>query len=431
MHGEWTIELLVFDGLRSAIQPVVGMDIGIMDKARRDRGIAALPLLSGGFRPFFLAAALWAALVVPVWLAWLTGQFALPTRMAPIVWHVHELVFGFGIATVTGFLLTAIPNWTGRLPLNGLPLALLTALWIIGRIAIVFAAWIGAVTAAVLDLAFLAAFLILVLREILAGRNWRNLPVVGALTLLLLGNLLVHLGSLGWPDLELPGLRLGVATLLLLIGLIGGRIIPSFTRNWLVKNRPGGKLPAPFGMIDRIGMGALAIALLAWVVIPDTLVTPLAAIAGGLGIAIRMSRWCGLATLREPLLLVLHLGYGWLAVGLLLLAGNGFWPVMPTTAALHALTVGCIGTMTLAVMTRASLGHTGRPLVAGPRTTAIYGLITLAAVLRLLAPLAGGAYVMTLWLAGLAWSGAFGLFALSYAPPLMTSRPAGGTAQPI
>lgn len=430
-HGEWTKVLLTFNGLRSAIQLDAGTGFRVMDEIRRDRGVAGLPLFSGGFRPFFLAAALWAALVVPVWLAWLTGQLVLPTRMAPIVWHVHELVFGFGVATVTGFLLTAIPNWTGRLPLNGIPLALLTVLWVVGRIATVFAAWIGTVTAAVLDLAFLATFLILVLREILAGRNWRNLPVVGALALLLLGNLLVHIGGLGLPDLELPGLRLGVATILLLIGLIGGRIIPSFTRNWLVKNRPDGRLPAPFGMIDKIGMGALAVALLAWVVIPDKSVTSWAAVAGSLGIATRLSRWCGLATVREPLLWVLHLGYGWLAFGLLLLACNGFWAVMPTTAALHALTAGCIGTMTLAVMTRASLGHTGRPLRAGPRTTTIYGLITLAAALRLLAPLAGDAYVVTLWLAGLAWSGAFGLFALSYAPPLMAPRPAGGGAQPI
>jgi uncharacterized protein involved in response to NO len=388
-------------------------------------------LLSGGFRPFFLLAAVWAALIVPLWLGLLVGHVALPTLMAPLTWHVHEVVFGFGAAVVAGFLLTAVPNWTGRLPLRGIPLGVLVLVWVLGRLGVLCSAWIGAPAGAVLDLAFPVLFLAVVLREILAGRNWRNLPVVGALALLLVGNAMVHLGGLGLPALELPGVHLGVATLLLLIGLVGGRIIPSFTRNWLAKQRPEGALPAPFGNTDRIGLALLALALLVWVAAPDSALASWTALAGGLGVAARLWRWQGAATWREPLLWILHLGYGWLAVGLLLLAFNGFWPVLPTTAALHALTVGAIGCMTLAVMTRATLGHTGRPLVAGWRTTAIYGLITLAALARLFAPLAGDLYVAALCLSAIAWSGAYGLFVVAYAPALTAPRPAGGTTRAI
>lgn len=402
-----------------------------MSDAHPDRTAWYPTLLSGGFRPFFLLAAFWAAVVIPLWLGLLAGHVAVPTAMAPLIWHVHETVFGFGAAVVAGFLLTAVPNWTGRLPLRGGGLLVLVLLWLAGRLGVLFSAWTGPGGAAVLDLAFPLAFLFFVAREIVVGRNWRNLPVVGALTLLLVGNALVHLGGFGLPALELPGAHLGVATLLMLIALVGGRIIPSFTRNWLVKQRPGSALPAPFDMIDRIGLVLTVLALLVWVVAPDTILAPWAMLAGGIGATVRLGRWCGLATLREPLLWVLHLGYAWLAFGLLLLAFSSFWPVLPTTAALHALTVGAIGTITLAVMTRASLGHTGRPLVAGPRSTVIYALVTLAAVLRLIAPLAGGAYLSVLSLSAIAWSGAFGLFVLFYAPPLMAPRPVGGTARAI
>src|SRR4051812_42901878 len=154
-------------------------------------------LLSAGFRPFFLAAALWAALAVPLWLAAFTGEAALPTLLLPNVWHVHEMVFGFAAATVAGFLLTAIPNWTGRMPLQGGPLAGLVLLWAAGRIAVLASATIGAAAAAALDLPFPLVFLAVVAREILAGRNWRNLPMIAALSLLFVGNLLVHLESLG------------------------------------------------------------------------------------------------------------------------------------------------------------------------------------------------------------------------------------------
>ena len=397
----------------------------------RYRAHAGQALLSAGFRPFFLLSATWAALAVPLWLAFLAGAGTVPTLLPPPIWHAHEMVFGYAAATVAGFLLTAIPNWTGRMPLQGGPLAALVGLWIAGRVAEFVSARIGAPAAAVLDLSFPVAFLVAVAREIVAGRNWRNLPMVAALTLLLVGNSLVHLEALGWAETGELGNRLGIATLLMLVTLVGGRIVPSFTRNWLTKNLPGAATPASFGWIDRAALLTTALALADWVAVPAAPWTPWVELIAALALGMRLVRWRGAGAWREPLLWVLHLGYGWLALGFLLLAVNGIMPLVPATAALHALTVGAIGTMTLGVMTRASLGHTGRPLVAGSGTTTIYALVTVAALLRLLAPLAGADYLLLLSLAGAAWSGAFGLFVFLYGRPLATPRVSGAAARPL
>jgi len=388
----------------------------------RYQPIAGPAVLSAGFRPFFLLGALWGATAIPLWLIVYGGSSALPTALDPTVWHVHEMVFGYGAAIVAGFLLTAIANWTGRPPLQGGPLAALVLLWAIGRAAVLLSAWIGASGAALLDLAFPAVFLGVVAREILAGRNWRNLPMLVALTLLLLGNLLVHLEALGLAATAAAGNRLGVATLLMLISFVGGRIIPSFTRNWLAKIRPDASEPSPFGVLDRLALSLTGLALVLWVALPDEAPANWAALAAGLALGIRLLRWQGRATLREPLVWILHLGYGWLALGFLLQAVNGFVPLLPPTTALHALTVGGIGTMTLAMMTRVSLGHTGRPLTADAATVAIYSAVTLAALLRLLAPLGGSQYLLLLSLAGAAWSGAFGIFIVFYFRPLTRPR---------
>ena len=397
----------------------------------RYRSFDGPAVLSAGFRPFFLLAALWAALAVPLWLMIFAGQARLASTLPPTVWHVHEMVFGYGAAVVAGFLLTSIPNWTGRMPLQGAPLAVLALIWIMGRLAILVSVWIGAPGTAVLDLAFPVLFLGVVAREIIAGRNWRNLPMLAALSALLLGNLLVHLDAIGLTGTAALGNHLGVATLLMLISFVGGRIVPSFTRNWLTRERPEIAAPASFDAVDRVVLGLIALTLIVWLFASETIIAPWVELAGGIAVAVRLVRWRGQATLREPLLWVLHLAYGWLAVGFLLLGFNGFIPVMPETTALHALTVGAVGTMTLAVMTRASLGHTGRPLVAGWGTTAIYVLVTIAAVARLFAPLSEDHYLGLLTLAGMGWSGAFGLFVLLYAPPLMRPRVKGEAARPI
>jgi uncharacterized protein involved in response to NO len=397
----------------------------------RYRRHAGPVILSAGFRPFFLAAALWAALAIPLWLIVYAGSGVVPSAMPALIWHVHEMVFGYAAATVAGFLLTAIPNWTGRMPLQGGPLALLVALWLIGRLGVFFSATIGAPLAALVDLAFPAAFLAVVAREILAGKNWRNLPMLLALSLLLIGNLLVHLEVLDIADTAALGNRIGLVTLFLLISLVGGRIIPSFTRNWLTKTRPDVPPPAPEGPFDFAVLAVTALALALWAALPDATVTAYAALIAAIAAAARLWRWRGYATLREPLLFILHVGYFWIVLGLLLLGLNGIFGFLPPSAALHALTAGGVGTMTLAVMTRASLGHTGRPLTAGPGTNTIYLLITLAAVSRVLAPLAGDAMLSVLDLAGAAWALAFGLFAVLYGSALAQPRVQAAAARPI
>jgi uncharacterized protein involved in response to NO len=382
-------------------------------------------MFSAGFRPFFLLAGLWSAIAVPVWLCAYAAEVVLPSALPPMIWHAHEMVFGFAFASVAGFLLTAIPNWTGRLPLRGAPLAALAFLWLAGRAAMLLSSHIGALPAALIDLAFPVALIAVVAREIVAGRNWRNLPMVAALSLLATGSLLVHLHALGISYTAETGNRLGIATLSMLIALVGGRIVPSFTRNWLARMRPKGTFPAQGTRFDIAALAITFAALACWVTVPQSAATPWLALAAGIALAVRLSRWCGLAALREPLVFVLHVGYGWLAFGLLLLGLNGYFVLLPASAAMHVLTVGAIGTMTLAVMTRATLGHSGRPLTAGPGTTAIYVLVTLAALLRLAVPLAGSLALSVTWAAGAAWSAAFLLFSMLYFVPLTRAATAG------
>ena len=386
----------------------------------RYRPYAGPALFQQGFRPFFLGAALWAAVGMAIWLSLFLGDIELPIAVDPVVWHAHEMVFGFAAAALGGFLLTAIPNWTGRMPLQGWPLALLVASWLAGRVAMLVGAIIGPVATALLDLSYLGALLVVVLREILAGRNWRNLPMPGALLVLSAANLLVHLGAAGYGG-PMLGIRLAIGVLLMLIGLVGGRIIPSFTRNWLVK-QGAVSLPAAFGAIDKIALAVSALGLAAWVAILPAAAGPLLIVAG-VAAAVRLARWRGHATGSEPLVVVLHLGHLWLALGLAVLGISQLWPIVPASAAVHMLTAGAIATMILAVMTRASLGHTGRALEAGIGTTLIFGLVSAAALLRVAASLASDAYVPLLLAASVSWIAAFLLFAVLYGPALLTARP--------
>ena len=379
------------------------------------QGAGGIAFFSAGFRPFFLLGAAWAAIAVPVWLAAYTHGYVLPGALPAMVWHAHEMIYGYALAAVTGFLLTAIPNWTGRLPLRGVPLAGLVALWLAGRVALLASASIGPVAAALIDLAFTATLIAAVARELIAARSFHNLPVLAALVFLFTGNLLVHLHALDIAYTASLGNRVGVATLVLLVSLIGGRIVPSFTRNWLAKRQPKGRMPVQQNRLDVACLLVIVAGLVAWTAFPEAPITAVLTFAAGVAAAVRLSRWRGLATLREPLLFVLHAGYAWVAVGLVLLAAT------PGNAALHALTVGAIGTMTLAVMTRATLGHSGRPLAAGPGTWSIYLLVTLAAILRTCAALSAHTALLTS-AAGVAWSAAFILFAVLYGPLLIGNK---------
>ncbi len=387
----------------------------------RYRPFSGPALFREGFRPFFLAAGLWAPAAMALWIAYLAGWIDLPTAFGPLNWHIHEMLFGFAAAAVAGFLLTAIPNWTGRMPLQGVPLIVLSLLWLAGRVACALSLWTGPAAAAIADLAFLAVLLLAIGREIVAGRNWRNLPMVGALSLLLAANLLFHLEALDIAPTAEFGRRLGVAMLLMMISLIGGRIIPSFTRNWLAK-QDAAELPAAFGFADRAALASAVLALVSWVVEAPAMFTGPLLIAAGIAAALRLARWRGLATVKEPLLLVLHLGHGGLAAGRVLLGASELTGLVPSSAALHALTAGAIGTMILAVMTRATLGHTGQALTAGAGTTAIYGLVTIAALARIAVWWLPANYDLLLKTAGLAWIAAFLLFLAIYGPMLLRPR---------
>jgi uncharacterized protein involved in response to NO len=380
----------------------------------RYRAYEGPALFRQGFRPFFLAAGLWGATAVPLWLLAFHGSIAVPTAFDPAAWHAHEMIFGFAAAVVAGFLLTAIPNWTGRLPLQGLPLITLFTLWLVGRGAMAGSAAIGAGPAAVLDLAFLVALLTVALREILAGRNWRNLPLLLALALLIAANTLTHLHATGLAEMGALGQRLGVAILVLLINLIGGRIIPSFTRNWLSK-RGAGSLPAAFGGFDKLCLLTTLLALASWVFLPEHPLVGIALLtAGALNLG-RLARWRGARCLSEPLVWSLHLGFLWVPLGLLLLGLASFLPeTLLATAGLHALTAGAVGAMTLAVMTRATLGHAGRELRADRATTIIYLAVALAAATRVAAPAFPQVYSQLLWASGLLWTLAFALFVVCY-----------------
>lgn len=374
-------------------------------------------ILQQGFRPFFLLAGAWAALGVPLWLGSLAGLPTLPAGLDALAWHKHEMLFGFAAAAIAGFILTAIPNWTGRLPISGWRLALLVGLWGLGRLAFLTANDLGPGVVAFLDLSFLFVLLAAIARELIAGWNWRNLPFLILIALFATGDVLVHLERLGIADAAEAGYRLSIFVLAMLVALIGGRIIPSFTRNWL-KARGGGALPVPANAFDRAALAALAVLVMAEVAAPDEPATASLALAVGLLHAWRLIRWQGVRVLGEHLMWSLHLGYGWLAAALVLvgLAGLGLGD---EGAALHALTVGAFGTMILAVATRASLGHTGRPLTAGAGITAAYALVSVAAVARIVFPFTGEA---ALWVSGAAWSLAFGIFTVLYFPVLAGPR---------
>jgi uncharacterized protein involved in response to NO len=380
----------------------------------RYRSATWWPLLSAGFRPFFLLAGLWACLAMLLWLAMLGGLVDLPTAFAPVEWHFHEMLFGFVIAAIAGFLLTAIPNWTGRLPLQGWPLATLVGLWILGRVAVAFSAWIGAMIAAICDLAFLLVFTFVVAREIIAGRNWRNLPVLLALALLTVANALLHSGVFDLVEAEEIGKRLAISVITMLISLVGGRIIPSFTTNWL-RRRGEDELPAPFDGADKFALTINGLALVVWTSMGLTVVSGISLILAAVVQAFRLARWRGEATGQEPLLWILHVGYGWLPLGLFLLGTSAWFPYLVTTA-IHVLTVGAMGTMILAVMTRATLGHTKRPLVAGRGTLWIYILMPIATAARGLAPYLNVDYGAVLGFAGICWIAAYALFVFLYGP---------------
>jgi uncharacterized protein involved in response to NO len=387
------------------------------ERLERRRDYAGPEFLKEGFRPLFMAAGLWAAISAPLWVAVWSGLISYEGHFGPAAWHVHEMMFGFVAAAVGGFILTAVPNWTGRLPVRGWPLAVLAVLWLAGRLAMWFGAEIGAVWVALIDLSYLTALVLCVANEIFAGRNWKNAPVLAAIALLAAANILFHLEAAEIAETGDIAVRLVLSVMAMLVALIGGRVVPSFTRNWFAKN-DGPEIASPMTAFDRIVLVVSVVALGIWVAVgASTLTGATLVIAGALHLA-RLVRWRGWQTTGEGLVTILHLGYLWLGVGLVLLGVSMLGDAVAQTAALHVLTIGAMGTMILAVMTRAILGHTGRALTAGRGTISIYALITLALVFRVANEFAPSTDLV--WLSAGAWSAAFGLFVWIYAP--MTIR---------
>jgi uncharacterized protein involved in response to NO len=355
-----------------------------------------------------------------LWIPLISGHIELPVAFDPVSWHAHEFLFGYLSAVVAGFLLTAIPNWTGRMPIVGRPLIFLFSLWVIGRAAILFGAYLPAGVVAGLDVAMPLVLAIACLREIMAGKNWRNLIVLGLLGLLIAANLLFHWEA--WSDgyaAQGYGMRLGISTMVLMVGLIGGRIIPSFTRNWLVKQGSKSLPASPMQTFDKISLLTLLIALLVWTALEDHwLAGAVLLIAGALHFA-RLARWKGQYTFKEPLVLVLHASYLFMPLGLLALGFAILQPdLLDITGAQHLLMAGVLGMMTLAVMTRATLGHTGMELKASRGATFLYCAMATSVLLRFSAGLFPDLATRLYDASALAWILAFVVYVATFGPLL-------------
>jgi uncharacterized protein involved in response to NO len=387
---------------------------------RRRRWAATHPVLRGGFRPFFLGAGTWAIIAIALWLCILAGEIQLPTLFDAVAWHRHEMLFGFVGAAVSGFLLTAIPNWTGRLPIAGPPLLGLFGMWAASRVAVAVSGLIGLWPAAILDVGLFVSLAVMAAREVMASKN-RNVPIVGLVFLFGLADAADYgeaaglvSGGVGW--------RGALALIVIMISLVGGRIIPSFTRNWLVKRNQRTALPVQPQRLDLVVIAITAVALLFWLAFPDKPQVGLMLVVAAAAQALRLARWSGYRTFSDPLLLILHVGYAWVPTGLLLLGLSITGSTVPQSAGVHALTAGAMTTMILAVMSRASLGHTARELRASRITVLAYLCVTLGALVRVCASFTAASYALMLDVAGALWGAALLLFVIVYAPILWRPR---------
>lgn len=357
---------------------------------------------------------------MPIWVIMLAYGLELPSSLSARAWHLHEMLFGYLAAVIAGFLLTAIPNWTGRLPVVGKPLAILWSIWLAGRIALLFLEAFP-ITAAFIDSAFLVTFAGVLWREILAGKNIKNVPVCIIISLLATSNIAFHVLTITESSTAFAE-RMGLAMIAVLISLIGGRIVPSFTRNWMMKNNTS-PLPAGFDNIDKAGLALGVTASLSWVAFPDQFIVGVLFSLASVVYMYRISRWHGWSCYSEKLVLILHVGYLWLPVWFALMALTIFMPdSMSQATALHAISAGAIGTMTIAVVTRASLGHSGQPLTANLATKMIYTLIVLGAVLRISIDWLPFDYTLMVSLAGAMWSVGFLIFVFEFGPMLLGRR---------
>jgi len=373
-----------------------------------------------GFRPFFLLAALFAVAIVPLWLLIIGGSVAPRPYLEPVAWHAHEMIFGFVAAVLAGFLLTAVGNWTERETAVGVPLAVLSGLWLAGRVAMLVGNALPRGLAAGVDLAFLPALLVLLGRPLLAAKARRNLVMLAIVGALFVANVAVHLDALGMlpPGSARRACRVSIDLITLVMLIIAGRVFPMFTRNATdakdVRSMPW------LNASCLCGMAALAVVDAAFMPTPAS-----ATLAGVVAVlaAARTVRWGARYSLSQPLLWVLHVGYAWIVFGLALRALSGWvWPGFASLAT-HAVTVGAIGSLTLGMMARVALGHTGRMLVAPAPLASAFVAINVAALARVVAPmLLPARYFEALVTATAFWTAAFVVFLAVYARMLLGPR---------
>lgn len=376
-------------------------------------------LFSYGFRPFFLGGALWAIAAMALWIAALTGRLDFASEYGAHHWHAHEMLFGYASAVLAGFLLTAVPNWTGRLPVSGWPLFFLFLLWAGGRVAFLASDAIGVNLAVAADMIFLPALLFICVREVVAGKKWNDLKVTAGLLALSLANACFHYEVImgEHPD---RAYRLAIAAYVGLVMVIGGRIIPSFTRNWI--NKQGRTdFPVPYNRFDAASIAIGIVALGLWIALPESMVTAIGAAVAAALHAMRLFRWRGWTTFSETLVAILHVAYAFVPLGFLAISLSAIGLVDPT-ATLHVMTIGTVAAMMVAVMTRATRGHTGRELTASTLTTISYAAIVLCAFARPAAGLLPDHAATIYAVSGILWLAAFSLFVIEYAPMLVKGR---------
>lgn len=383
-------------------------------------GIRGEVVFSHAFRPFFLLTAAYALLMLLAWASYLSGVMNWPDGLSPRIRHGHEMVFGFAGGAIAGFLLTAVAVWTNRPPVSGLPLIALCALWAMARLGGFLPGpfdWVVWGTSCVL---FWGGLLALMANEIFSARNQRNYKALALLAAFLLTEATFFMAAGGDVDLQEGCLRTGILLLVGMIILIGGRIIPAFTQNWLRLNRPELIVQLPsFDLLDRGAVVVTAVFAIGFIFWPLSTATGVLALLAALAQGFRLWRWQGWLARREPLLWVLHLGFAWLPIGFLILGLSALVQPLWWESGIHAVTYGAAGTLILGVAARVSLGHTGRPLQASPLMTLAFGLITLGAICRVLAQPGHGSW-MTLSVA--LWLGAYGLFLIQYVPVLLAPR---------
>ena len=378
----------------------------------KPRGMALFAL---GFRPFFLAAGIYAVLLMGLWLVVLQGSLSLGA-LSPPVWHGHEMLFGFAVAVIAGFLLTAAQNWTGIPMPSGRPLAALFLLWLAGRLGFLIPG-LPAGLVSLVDLSFLPLLALALALPIHKAKQLHNYPFPVLLLTLTVANALVHLQALGWTSTARLGLYLATYVVVAIMVIMGGRVIASFTDNKL------GTRARRWPLIERLVPAVTLGALLAALIAPASLVTALLAAVAATVHGIRLAGWYTRKYWAVPLLWILHLGYAWITLGFVLLALSAAGMSAAAVSALHAFTAGGIGVLTLGMMARVSLGHTGNPLEPAPVMTLAFVAINLAALVRVVLPLFfPAAYAPIMTAAGVVWVAAFGVFVVVYAPKLLRPR---------